>query len=223
MQKLKFVDSIVKMPLMLLPVRTVLVQIKENWVMISPGSKMRYEEIQSLNVTDIIAPNLFHNAGIKKAKEHFNKAKLWGVRGSSQKESSIKWDATLIKDVWPYSEDLVPVFIAGMEKVNEVVFYHPLSKSLIVTDLCFNLTKASGFGAWFILSLFGTYKKFGVSKFFIRAIRDRGSFETSMNAVMALDFENIIVSHGENLIGHGKAALRQALAERGLYCAPGQK
>jgi hypothetical protein len=62
--------------------------------------------------------------------------------------------------------------------------------------------------------LFGTYRRLGVSRFFAKYITDRLAFEKSLTRVFSYDFENVIVSHGENILTNGKERLLNALAER---------
>jgi hypothetical protein len=217
MNQLSFLESELKMPLMSLPVRTVFVPINGGGVLISPGSQLKEEQLKKLKkVTDIVAPSLFHCAGVPKASRIFPNAKKWSVKNAKKAKPRIAWTDELSFATWPYHDQLPMVELQGIPKINEVLFYHKDSKSLIVTDLCFNLVDAKGLGAWIILNLFGTYRKLGVSKFFLKFCTDRIAFEKSLNEVFALDFQNIIVSHGSNIIGNAKEKLRFALEERGF-------
>lgn len=208
--------------MMPLPVRSVLVAVKgadgrESEVLISPGSKIERGQYQvSWNISDIVAPNLFHHAGVPKARSAYPQARAWGVPGSRAKRSDISWNAILGEDAWPYVETLLPLPIAGMPKFNEMVFIHKPSRSLIVTDLCFNMRNISGLAPRLIMSLFGNFNKFAVSRLFMSYAKNRVAFRESLARVLEHDFENIIVSHGENLIGDAKNELRRALDERGI-------
>ena len=215
---LHYLESNVKMPLMDLHVRSVVVELSSNIILISPGSKLTIQQLKTLtNVTDIVAPNLFHTAGISQAAGVFPGAKIWGPDSASSVKNEIKWTDELNDHKWSFQDELVLISIAGMPKVKESVYYHKKSKSLIVCDLCFNLINTSGFGAWMILGLFGTYKKFGVSRLFLRAVVDREAFTNSLINLFQYDFDNIIVSHGENVIGGAKEKLKIALRERGYF------
>ena len=75
---------------------------------------------------------------------------------------------------------------------------------------------SKGFGAWLILNIFGTYRKFGVSSLFLKGVKDRSAFMNSLAKVFAHDFDNIIVSHGKIVQGGAKATLRDALERRGF-------
>jgi hypothetical protein len=217
MKNLIFLDSKVKMPLMELPVRSVLVPMGEQGVLISPGSMLQDHQYKpDWKVTDLVAPNLFHNAGMTKAKQHYPSAVLWGSEGADKKLPGLPWGKFLGKDPWPYQDVLSLVTLHGMPSVNESVFIHRPTKSLIVTDLCFNMVDVEGLGAKIILGLFGTYKKLGVSRFFLAGIKDKAAFQKSLVELFSYDFDQIIVSHGSNVVSDGKDRLRFALRERGF-------
>lgn len=217
MDDLLFLDSVKKMPLMVLPVRSTLVRLRKGSVLISPGSKLALDQLKNLNVvTDIVAPNLFHCAGVSKANSVFPNAKTWVSPGGKELKPKVIWGDELSLDLWPYQDELPMILLKGMSKVNELIFYHRKSKSLIVADFCFNLLDVEGLGARIILSLFGSYKKFAISRFFIRFIDDKVEFEKSLVELFSFDFENIIVGHGKNVIGDAKNKLLVALSSRGL-------
>jgi len=210
-------ETLLKMPLMQLPVRTPLISLANAKVLVSPGSRLRPEQLQKMaGATDIIAPNLFHCAGVPKAAAALPQAKLWVVQGGMAAKPDIPWSAELTESAWPYTDELPFVAIGGMPAFNEAVFIHKKSKSLIVSDLCFNMRDVRGFGSWLILNLFGTYRKLGVSRFFMKFVKDREAFTKSMEELFSYDFDNIIVSHGDNVMGGGRRRLLEALQERGI-------
>lgn len=217
MNKLIFLESIKKMPLMALPVRSTYVSVKEGGILISPGSMLQLDQLKNLPlVTDIVAPNLFHCAGMMKASSFFSIAKKWGAPNSKMSKPDVEWTDELIKEKWPYTSELPMIHLQGMPSVNEVVFFHKESKSLIVTDLCFNMLDAKGIGSWLILNLFGTYKKFAISKLLLKQVKDKQAFENSLAEVFSYDFDNIILSHGYNIMGEAKSKLKKAFIERDI-------
>lgn len=217
MENITLFQSTVKMPLMKLPVCSVLVKANQGNILISPGSALDLEKIKSMeNIKAIVAPNLWHSAGVPKAASYFPQAQLWGVEGLEKKRPDIQWTHFFPQSLWPYSDELVPIFIDGMPKVNEVLFFHKKSKSLIVCDLCFNIQNSQGLGSWLVLNMFGTYQKLAVSKFFLKFIKDKVALQKSLTQLFSYDFENIIPSHGEVVQGQGKNILLKAFAERDL-------
>lgn len=218
MEGLVFLESVKKMPLMDLPVRSTFVKTNSGSVLFSPGSCLASNQIQELeNVTDIVSPNFFHCAGVSKASSVFPAARKWVPSGGHILKPEIQWTDELSAESWPYQDELPMVLLNGIPRINEVVFIHKKSKSLIVADLCFNLVDVRGIGSWIILNLFGTYKKFATSQFFVRFINDKEAFGKSLSQVFSYDFENIIVGHGQNIIGNGKSKLLKALEDRGVF------
>lgn len=217
MKNIMFLESLKPMPLMTLPVRSVVVKTKDSRILFSPGSMLTEAQLKSAgDITDLVAPNEYHTAGISMAKKIFSHAKTWGPRNYFARHKDKEFVFEITNETWPYADEISAVLLQGMPKVNEWVFFHKESKSLIVTDLCFNMVDTIGLGAWIIQSLFGTYRRFAVSKFFARFITDKNAFEKSLSNVFNFDFENIIVSHGNNIIGNAKPLLKQALGERSL-------
>lgn len=198
------------MPGMNLPVRSVFIPLSKANILISPGSRLTEGELASLGrVDEIVANNGFHNAGVPKASAIFPKARAWGVPGSKQPN-------ILNETTWPYADELPVVVLEGIPGVNEAVFFHRESRSLVVADLCFNLVNARGFGAWLVLTLFGTYRRFGVSRFFLKYVKDRNAFQKSLKRIFEWDFDSIVMAHGEIVRSDGKDRLRAALKERGI-------
>lgn len=216
MKNLSFLESVLKMPLMDLPVRSTLVNLSSSKILISPGSKLSENQLSSVSgITDIVAPNLLHCAGVPKAFHHFPYAKVWGVKNCFQQKPEIPWTHEISETTWPYSEELSLIPINGMPNISEIVFFHHSSKSIIVTDLCFNLD-SKGIGSWIILNIFGTYKKFGISRLFLKYLKDKEAFQKSLQNLLKHDFENIIMSHGRIVEGNGKEIFIKALKERGF-------
>lgn len=209
-------DSQVKMPLMQLPTRTPVVRLSHGVVMMSPGPNCDFSPCSQFGtITDIVAPTTFHHLGVQKAVQAFPSARLWGVAGFADKRPDIPWNQTLTGATWPYHDELPLIELQGLPKINEVVFFHRKSKSLLVSDLCFNMVNARGFGAWLILNLFGTYRRFSSSRLFLKFVQDRAAFEQSLTQLFDFDFDRIIMSHGEIVASGGREKLLAALAERG--------
>lgn len=207
------------MGMIVLPVRCTVVKLKtgEN-VMISPidFSEAQLMQISKLGpITHIVAPCLIHHLFINKAIERFKPREIWGPPGCREVLPEVPFNRVFGTDRWPFELHLPFVFIDGVPRVNEVVFYHEISKTLICADLCFNLQRPKGWAAPLMLRLLGTYKRFGVSRVQARYMKDRPAFEKSVQEILKWNFESIAMGHGEILIGHGRDRLESALRERG--------
>lgn len=204
---------------MKLPTTAVALRTSRGVVLISPGRDIANQTsvLEAFGrVTDLVAPNLLHHLSLHLAQKQFPQATIWGVEGFKEKRADIAWDKILTESSWTYSDEIQVIEIKGIPKINECVFYHMRSKTLVVTDLFFHLIHAKGFGAWLILKMFDTYRKFGMSKFFLRFAVDRSAFQRSLAKIRNLDFETIVMSHGEPVTSGARELFDRAVKERGL-------
>jgi hypothetical protein len=101
--------------------------------------------------------------------------------------------------------------IQGAPGLNEVVFLHRPSRTLIVSDLVFNVRHPSGWGTALILRLMGTYKRLAQSRLWRRYTRDRGQVRGSIERVLGWEFDRILPGHGEVYEGDARAAMRAGM------------
>ncbi|MCY1044762.1 hypothetical protein OV208_25835 [Corallococcus sp. bb12-1] len=215
--KTHFLDCTLVSPLMHLPVRTAVFELEQARVMLSPGSKLTAGQLQEAGpVTDIVAPSLMHTAGMKAAAQAHPNARLWGPLGAREKHPELSWHGILGETPWPFESELGLLPIPGMPKMNESAFLHRPSKALYLTDMVFNIKEPRGLAAWMFFGMFGTYKRFAVSKLFLRFAKDRAAFDAAIATLAGLDFEHVIPSHGEAMLNEGKPRLLAAFRERGL-------
>lgn len=212
----KFLDSQIRMPLMTLPVRTVVLTTPSGMILLSPGSKLSVEELrQTGDVTDIVAPSLLHCAGVALASQVFPKARVWGPVGAKKLKPELPWTDFLGEEEWPYQGSIRHIPLKGVPENQESVFFDTSSKTLYVTDLFFNLQHAKGLGARIILGLFGTYRKFGMSKLYLKYVQDRTAFEESLRDILAQDFDRVVMAHGD-VLAPAYEPVKRALQSRGF-------
>jgi hypothetical protein len=161
----------------------------------------------------IVAPSKFHHLYARAAKERFPAAKLLGAPGLPEKRKRLVFDGVLGDTPDPgCAADLQQQSLAGMPWGNEVEFFHPASRTLIVTDFLFNVRKARGWWTWLYLTLSGKVGEPCQSRLFRSIIRDKAAYRASVERIAAWDFDRIILSHGEAVATGGKAAFGKALA-----------
>ena len=95
-------------------------------------------------------------------------------------------------------------------RLNEVVLFQRSSRTLILTDLCFNIRRSSSRVARTFFRANGMWQRFGPSRMIRLLVSDRQAFRESVQRILKWDFERIIPSHGEVLERNGKQALRRA-------------
>ncbi len=116
-----------------------------------------------------------------------------------------------------WSGDLEVFALAGLPRLKEHLFLHVPTRTLIVADLVFNFsTDETAWNHFFHRYIMGIKRYPGMSRIFRFCIKDRSAFRTSMTAVLAADFDRIIVGHGRVIERDGKALLRRALDDAGV-------
>lgn len=89
----------------------------------------------------LIAPNKLHHLFIEAWQGHYPDAKLFGTRELIKKRSDISFDGTLTQDLeTPWQKDLLNLLFTGSSEMEEFVFFHKSSKTLIVADLIENFS-----------------------------------------------------------------------------------
>lgn len=212
----RFLDSTLRSPLFHLPVRSVVFELDDARLLLSPGSMLSPEQLSEAGpLSDIVAPNLMHTGGMNQAAESHPQARLWGPVGVREKHPELQWQV-LGESPWPFESELSLILVPGMPKLNESAFVHHASKALYLTDMAFHIREPDGLAAGLFFRVFGTYRRFAVSKLFLRYVKDRKAFEAALHRMMRQEFEHVVVSHGDVLENEGKARLLAAFNERGF-------
>ena len=96
--------------------------------------------------------------------------------------------------------------------MNEVVFLQRPTRTLLLTDLAFNVQPGAKNRAKVFHWLVGAGGRFGPHRIIRAVIRDREAARRSLAKILEWDFERIIVTHGDVLEHGGREALRAAFA-----------
>ncbi|MFL6568324.1 MAG: hypothetical protein ACJ8LI_04095, partial [Chthoniobacterales bacterium] len=97
-----------------------------------------------------------------------------------------------------WADELQVFPLAGMPKVQEHVFFHRPSRTLIVCDFFFHFgPSASAWTRFLVRHVMRLRDGVGMSLFFRLMIRDRAAFIESVRPILACDFERIVVGHGD--------------------------
>jgi hypothetical protein len=177
-------------------------------------TKLAEEILQLGPVVAVIAPSWWHDLYLREALHTFPTASLYGAPTLVKWSRSLRFSGALSDSApSPWSNDLVQHQIAGIGLfLDEVVFYHPRSRSLIVADLLFNISPSD---AWLTRTLaqivIGPYPGCRFAHLYRPFVYDRRRFGDSIERILAWDFDQIIVGHGAVVQKDGKKALREAL------------
>lgn len=163
-------------------------------------------------VGHVVAPNLVHDECLEEFQYEFPAAFFHGAPGLAKRKPRVHFLTTLAKVGLPaWRATIDQVEIEGMPRLRETVFFHYLSRTLILTDIAFNLGHDH---SWFDRALFRLagvpVRQFGPSRLCRSAMEDRYAIRDSFRKILQWDFDRIVVGHGRNIETGGKAAFLEA-------------
>lgn len=193
------------------------VKIGERLIIISPikASEKLYQAIDALGEVDaIISPNGFHHLYFREFVERYKNATYYYSPAAQRKivkRLNKKTTARPLDHVqaW-WLNELWPFLIAGMPAVQEYVFYHTSSQTLVACDSWFFINKSSSLLARIFWWLAGIRPQMpGQSRYFRSRIKDKLTFKESVKKLLQLPIKRIVVAH-ENII-EGEALCKELI------------
>lgn len=155
-------------------------------------------EVSALGpVRAIVGPNLYHHLFLRSALERFPEAELFLAPGLAAKRPTLPKSHTLDGAGAALGPDLTPLVIEGAEKMNEVVFVHGPSRTLVVTDLFFNVVSPANFMSGLLLSVTGTRGKLAQSRTWRFLVKDKRAHRACLGAILERPLDRIVMAHGE--------------------------
>lgn len=168
-------------------------------------------------VRAIVAPNLLHHLYLAEAVAAFPGARVYGPEGMADKVGAKLPDGVVVRmltpEGLPWAGALEGLLVGGCPAMNEWVFLHPETRTLVLTDLAFNVQRADGLATRIFLAINGALGRFGPSRlarsFFMK---DRAEVRKGIERILEWDFDRVVVSHGDVLETGGSQTLRESFA-----------
>ena len=155
----------------------------------------------------LLAPNTFHHlhAGpwIERGLTGF------AAPGLAEKRRDLAFAHTVDEPCAPFGEAVWLVPLRSLPLVGEVALLHRPSRTLVVTDLVFHLQPDAPWATRAAFRMLGAYPGCRAT-LLERALMKRSLARDDLRALLALDFDRLIMAHGEIIETGGKDALRAA-------------
>ena len=164
-------------------------------------------------IAHVVAPNAMHDTYLEGWFAAYPHVRFHGAPGIASVRSDLRFTDTLgdvAEPAWAGVFD--QLVLQGMPRLNEVVFLHRASRTLIVTDLTFNLGPDMPFLSRVLSRMNDCYCKFGPSRLLRSTIKDRTALRRSIDKVLTWDFDRIVLSHGDNVASNGRQLLHDSFA-----------
>ena len=97
----------------------------------------------------------------------------------------------------------------GSPGIDEVVFLHRPSKTLILPDLCFHFEPSNWQTRLLLGGIMGV-KGYSQSRALRMMVKDRAAAKASAEEILSWDFDKVVMSHGEPVVEQAKARTREA-------------
>jgi hypothetical protein len=174
----------------------------------------RREAVAELGAVEhLYAPNLFHHVWLGGWAEAFASARVHAPAGLNRKRPDLRIDRVHGTDPEPaFSGVLDEVQIEGF-RLRESALFHRTSRTLVVADLVHNIGRPEHGWTKFYSHAMGFYDRVALSRMLRwTAFSDRKAARRSVEELLALPIERIVVGHGTPITDRPHDALRSALA-----------
>jgi uncharacterized protein DUF4336 len=201
-----------------LPIRMTVVRLESGGLFIHspcrPDAALR-DALRGLGpVESVVAPNSFHYLALNAFVSAFPAAQVFLAPGLRERRPELP-AGTVLEDSAPaaWSGQIDQAVFGPIHNVSEVVFHHRASRTLLLTDLSFNIRDAGSAWERWMWKTNAAWRRFGPSRTARwTLLRDARVVRPFVARLLQWDFDRIIVTHGEVVECGGAALLRRAFA-----------
>jgi hypothetical protein len=165
------------------------------------------------DVAHLYAPNLYHHLRVGEWAAAFPGARLHAPAGLGKKRPDLRIDRVHGMAPEPAFAGVVDeVRIEGF-RLEESVLVHRPARTLVVADLVHNIGRPQELWTKLYAGAMGFYDRVALSRM-IRwaAFNDRAAARRSLDEVLALPFDRLVVGHGAPLAAGAREAIAAAYA-----------
>lgn len=163
-------------------------------------------------VNYIVAPNRFHHLYVGDYARSYPGARLLAAPGLPEKRRDLPFSGALGESASAdWNGEIEILVVSGMRKLNEVVFLHKPSRTLILTDLLFNFSENLTAGQKVFAFFEGVRGKPSVwllMRYVV--IKDKEAVRKSFERILEWDFDRILLAHKDIVEKGGREAFRRA-------------
>ena len=163
----------------------------------------------------LVSPNKLHHLFLTEWIKEYPKAATYAAPGLAKKRNDIKFDVELsevAEDEW--KEDISQTIFKGSPAMEEVVFFHVRSSTLILTDLIENLEQNT-LNSWQVAlakfaGIVSPHGKTPIDWRLTFLFAGRQQARVSLARMLEWNPDNIVLSHGECIFGGGSDFLQSS-------------
>jgi hypothetical protein len=162
-------------------------------------------------VRAVVAPNRYHHLHVSTYFAAYPDARVFAAPGLPEKRCDLPFHEVLSDEAPPlWAGQLHQFVFRALPVLNEVIFWHASTRTLITTDLVSNIRHAEGLPARIFFWLDGTLGRFNTSRMWRPLVRDRAAARVAINRLLMWDFDRVVLAHGDILETGGREAMRRS-------------
>jgi hypothetical protein len=197
-----------------IPVRMTAIRLADGQLILhSPipiTSELR-DELDALGRVGFIVIPEAHGKFAAQAANEYPTAELLAAASPPRQRRSLAFHSSLADQTPAAWDGQVEALLLGGFRLGEVLLLHRPSRTLILTDLCFNIQRSSSRLARVFFRANGMWQTFGPSRIIRRVgVSDQTSFRESLDPAIEWDFDRIIPGHGDVIEHAQRASIRDA-------------
>ncbi|WP_415880026.1 DUF4336 domain-containing protein [Methylomonas sp. TEB] len=178
---------------------------------IEPSAQLVAEIAEIGPVRYVLAPNKSHHLFFTPFIKAFPNAEGYIAPGLAEKRPDLSAYPVLSPLETPaWTTELIPVFVEGLPIINETAWFHSATGTLILTDLLFCFGAEHIGLARVVARLLGVYNQLAMSRTMKLLVKDKAALARSVDALLALDVERIVLAHDRIIENDAKRKLSAA-------------
>lgn len=173
------------------------------------ASEATIKDLQRLGpIAAFVVPNRVHDLYYDGYFERFPSTPFLAPAAAIADHPS--WRLSTIQPSRPELRGFKYLVLAGMPRVQEHVFLHEASRTLLLADSIFNIPKSRAWLSRIMMRIADIGGRPRPSRIFRSMIRSRDDFTLSLREVLTWDFDRIIGGHGDVIEQDGKKVFQNA-------------
>lgn len=159
------------------------------------------KEIKKIGkVAYVVAPNNMHYLYFTQCLALFPKARGYVTQSLVKKKPFFKKFISIEALKKEIGTEIAQVEFKG-HTLGETIFFHKSSKTLLVTDLLYNLQANNLWFEKWVMWLFGAYGRPSIPVYHKVAIKDKRHIKASVDKIMEWPIQRVIMAHGRIISG----------------------
>jgi hypothetical protein len=163
-------------------------------------------------VAHVVCPNLYHHVYAGDTLAAYPQAMLHGPHALRRKRKDLRFDADLSDT--PHADwmgELAPLSIRGC-LLQETVFFHSPSRTLITSDLVENFTSSPHWLTRMYLKMCGLEGKITWGGPYRLLYRDRKVARACIDRLLHWPFERVVIAHGDLILRNAHDSIERGMA-----------